>query len=136
MKGCKKQNSINEPIKEMAVPMVDLYSGGIQFRLFVNTDDTDHEPHFHVQQGEYGENGKWKTVSETRIRLDEASYYSGGTKDVKLDDRLLAMIDDELRLMHSGINMTNWEYACYIWNESYNNTKFEPLAQQPDYTSM
>ena len=132
-----------ESYKEMAVPLLN----NDNLRVFVNTDDHDHEPHFHVQLGQYN-NDKWKVEMESRIMLLEASYFTDDEKrgrfiDTRLPQSVLHNIDSFLRQPQKqypySFQCSNWQLAIRDWNRSYGNTQIKSddiPKQQPDYTSL
>lgn len=126
-------------IRAMAMPIANNYDTEPNIRVFVNEDDHDHEPHFHVQVGKLI-NGKWKAEYETRIRLDKAEYYSSSKKDKRLPYEILEWIDSEMSRLNGrklyNADLSNWEVSCLLWNSSYTNKQFTPPNEQPDYSSL
>lgn len=120
-------------IRSMARPL--MRDRDHEIRVFVNSDDKDHLPHFHIQLGSINpRTGKWIVDKESRIRLDVAEYLS--PKDYRISEGTLSWLDSGLREIYIN-GMTFWEFACFEWNNgSYSNTQFTPPKSQPNYRKV
>ena len=123
--------------REMAVPVINEPN----LRVFVNTDDLDNVPHFHVQQGSY-ENDEWVATLETRLRLDTAEYLTDTIEDIRLSPEVMKYIVQYFKIPHKrfrhsgGVAYSNWQIMCVSWNNSFGNTQFTPPKQMPNYEQL
>ena len=107
---------------------------GKEYRVFVNDSERGHTPHFHFQIGSNPGKDKFKPDFESCISLTDAEYSKEHkVQKVTADDA--QWLDTMFRRRHHKYDCTNWEFACYLWNNSLSNREYE-FDAQPDYTQL
>ena len=72
------------------------------------------------------------------IRLDKPEYFSHGKYKGKLSNSDIRKLITVLNTVDEELNMTNFEYACYLWNKHTNTvkSKIKKPYKMPDYTKL
>lgn len=109
------------------------YCGNLE--LYVNTDDLETIPHFHIRDRDNWDN------FHSCIKILSAEYFSHeGKEDVlnskqrkKLQEFMEAPADIDIE----GVNeINNWKYICVLWNSNNSSAKVPKDAKMPDYRQL
>lgn len=130
-----------EECKEFLEAEVGRYNinnnGGEIIRISVYTDEGDYIPHFHFYSKS---NSNKKRTVDGCVKLLKPEYFSHGDHDSTLTNSQCKILNKWMSKKSSKMsNMTNWQYAIFIWNTAdHNDIKIgeKPSNSQPDYSKL
>ncbi|MBO4893908.1 MAG: hypothetical protein J5562_03210 [Clostridia bacterium] len=105
-------------------------------QVYVNTDDPETIPHFHIRKYGDGDEAEW----ETCVKYTDAVYCRHNNLNDKLPDKEIAVALDKMLRSPNPYDpgRTYWQTATVAWNCNNDKSGIElPFDLiQPDYTQL